>query len=99
MGGNKFTPGPGSYAMKAEIGNGPKYAIRPKTATVRKDDVPGPGQYNAETVPTKQKSQVSAIGKQARNSEIVNPSVANPGPGAYTTAPLNKGVPSFSYYS
>jgi hypothetical protein len=43
---SRTLPGPGSYSLKPAIGNGPKYGMRPKTAYIKLEQKPGPGQYD-----------------------------------------------------
>ena len=83
--------------MQSTIGGGPKYALRPKTATIRLYDTPGPGQYSAEN-PKQPKSPAAVMGKAERKSYLIKENKgANPGPGAYAeTRGLDKGK-SYTY--
>lgn len=74
------TPGPGSYNHKEEIGEGPKYAMRPKTASTIIGAGPGPGQYNPKS--DKKRPPSAVIGKETRGVDF-STSKHVPGPGAY----------------
>lgn len=75
------TPGPGSYNFKERIGEGPSYAIRPKTAvTSGGKGSPGPGQYNPRI--NDKQPPTATIGKELRGSDYTTTRHV-PGPGAY----------------
>ena len=75
------TPGPGSYNIKERIGEGPSYAIRPKTAvTSSTKGSPGPGQYNPQI--NDKRPPTAVMGREIRGSDF-STSRHVPGPGAY----------------
>ncbi len=93
---NNAAPGPGSYQQSSKIGEGPKYAIRPKTAVTVRHDVPGPGQYEPSRDPGKARPPTAVMGKESRGqgfSEVKGV----PGPGTYAPAAGNKPGPSYSF--
>lgn len=90
------TPGPGSYNQPGKIGEGPKYGMRPKTAVSRKEDVPGPGQYNTSIDPVKSSAPKPAMSKSTRGDNF-GESRQNPGPGSYMYPSALKGGPAFSF--
>lgn len=90
------TPGPGSYQQPGKIGEGPKYAMRPKTAVTRKEDVPGPGQYNTSIDPVKANGPKPVMSKANRGDNF-SEARQNPGPGSYMYPSKLKGGPAFSF--
>lgn len=78
------TPGPGSYNFKERIGEGPSYAIRPKTAVTSGEGggkgSPGPGQYNPRI--NDKRPPTATIGRELRDSDYTTTRHV-PGPGAY----------------
>jgi hypothetical protein len=90
------TPGPGSYNQPGKIGEGPKYGMRPKTAVNRKEDVPGPGQYNALIEVVKGGGPKPVMSKATRGDNF-GEARRNPGPGAYMHPSALKGGPAFSF--
>jgi hypothetical protein len=92
----KHVPGPGNYNVKPAIGDGPKYALRPKTAAQKPDGHPGPGQYEFELDKSRKMPSV-VIGNEARKNPIlVNVNQANPGPGQYTVGSTLDGRRSYT---
>ena len=81
----KTLPGPGSYAVKPEIGSGPKYGIRPKTAYIRLDSKPGPGYYEVDAkIKSAKKAPIAVMGTAKRNAlAVASEKKLVPGPGAY----------------
>lgn len=90
-------PGPGSYQQPSKIGEGPKYALRPKTAVTVKHEVPGPGQYEPGKDPSKARPPTATMGKESRGQGFTTESKVVPGPGAYAPVPGNKPGPAYSF--
>ena len=90
------TPGPGAYQQAAKLGEGPKYGLRPKTAVVKREEVPGPGQYSPSKNPVNARPPSAAFGKGQRNGAPVG-SKEVPGPGSYMNPSTIKGAPAFSF--
>lgn len=90
------TPGPGSYKQPDIIGEGPKYGIRPRTAVTYKEDIPGPGQYNASIDPTKSNVPKTIMSKAGRGDNFAE-SKQNPGPGSYMYTSNLKGGPAYTF--
>ncbi len=90
------TPGPGSYQQPGKIGEGPKYGLRPKTAVVMRNDVPGPGQYSPTKNPISARPPTAVMGKGQRGVGFTG-SKEIPGPGAYVQPSTIKGGPAFSF--
>jgi len=89
-------PGPGAYSHPTKLGEGPKYGIRPRTAVVRKEEGPGPGQYEQNKSPSVVRPPSAAFGKSRRDGTLSG-SKEVPGPGAYTHPSAIKGGPAFSF--
>lgn len=90
------TPGPGSYVQKGKIGEGPKYAMRPRTAVIMRPNGPGPGQYNASIAAINDKPPTAIMGHSSRGAAIGSAKEV-PGPGAYSQLEKSKSGPSFSF--
>ena len=90
------TPGPGTYKSTEKLGDAPKYGMRPRTAVIMKNGIPGPGQYNPSAVPVKQRPPSAVMGHGSRG-EDVHSTKGMPGPGAYLNPQQRKGGPSFSF--
>lgn len=95
VGSSKANPGPGNYTVKSMIGEGPKFALRPKTATVRPDGNPGPGQYAAAEVPLKSKAPAAVIGTEVQHSVVLAGNPQAPGPGAYSSPLMAGKTPAY----
>jgi hypothetical protein len=93
------TPGPGSYLQKGKIGEGPKFGMRPKTAVVMKQFVPGPGQYSPSRDAVQIKTPGVVMGGGSRKADLGGAAKGVPGPGAYTQSSPSKGGPAFSFGS
>lgn len=78
------------------MGEGPKYAMRPKTAVVHKEDVPGPGQYTTSIDPVKASGPKAVMSKASRGDNF-GEARQNPGPGSYMYPSALKGGPAFSF--
>lgn len=90
------TPGPGAYNQPGKMGEGPKYGIRPKTAVSRKEDAPGPGQYNTSVEVIKGTGPKPVMSKATRRDNF-GEARNNPGPGTYMHPSTLKGGPAFSF--
>ncbi len=88
------SPGPGAYQHRVRLGEAPKYAMRPKTAVILRQNVPGPGQYNPSKVTMRPPSAV--MGKGSRGVDLAA-AKGIPGPGAYMKSGEPKGSPAFSF--
>ena len=87
------TPGPGEYTVKPKSET-PAYSMRPKTATSRGDNMPGPGQYNPSASCTQFKW---TIGKEQKDMDFGgSKGKLVPGPGVYN---ISKGLggPKWSF--
>ena len=89
------TPGPGSYESKPKLGEAPKYGMRPRTATILRSGVPGPGQYNPQAQPIKMRPPSAVMGRESRDAEFSR-GKGLPGPGAYM---YSRGLTSRPAYS
>lgn len=91
------TPGPGSYTAKERLGDGPKYAMRPRTAIVLKGGaVPGPGQYTPSKQSVLMRPPSAVIGSGSRSNDFQSVRGV-PGPGSYIQSLIVKKGPSFSF--
>lgn len=89
-------PGPGAYQSKERVGEGPKYGMRPKTAVIIKQEVPGPGQYNPTKNGVNTRPPSAVMGKGSRSGEFGG-AKGIPGPGAYMHSHEIKGNPAYSF--
>ena len=89
-------PGPGSYQLSQRLGEAPKYGMRPRTAIVLKNGIPGPGQYNPSPVSVKLRPPSAVMGHGLRSGETQT-TRGMPGPGAYLSQQAKKAGPSFSF--
>lgn len=90
----KETPGPGSYASKSFLGEGPKIGIKQRgnNQVTESLTVPGPGAYEPKLEPIIRKFPQIGIGHGKRDGAIsstIGPSA--PGPGYYHLNDLGKG--------
>lgn len=70
--------------------------MRPRTAVVLKQNVPGPGQYNASNDPVKGRPTGGAMSHSSRvGGEVGAKDI--PGPGTYSQAEKSKAGPAFSF--
>lgn len=90
-------PGPGSYEQKPKIGEGPKYAIRPKTAVILRNGMPGPGQYNPLAGSVKLRPPSAVMGRQSRDAEFVAQTKGMPGPGSYMQSRALTARPAYTF--
>lgn len=88
-------PGPGAYQQPSRVGEGPKYAIRPKTAIIERHDTPGPGQYTPRKEAVIRRPPSAVAGKEKRRA--IENSKEVPGPGAYMYPSTLKSNPAFSF--
>lgn len=93
----RTNPGPGSYNQKPKLGEGPKYAIRPKTAVILREAGPGPGQYEPKAGSVKKRPPSAVIGHQARDAEFVAQTKASPGPAAYMQSRALTARPAYGF--
>lgn len=88
-------PGPGAYQQRSRIGEGPKYAMRPKTAIILRDEKPGPGQYTPTKDAVTRRPPSAVAGKERRKG--FGESKGVPGPGAYMYFSTLRVQPAFSF--
>jgi hypothetical protein len=86
-------PGPGSYASKSFLGEGPKITIKQKGNNVSESlTVPGPGAYEPKLEAIIRKFPNVGIGHSKKDDAIsYNASANAPGPGYYLLNELGKG--------
>ncbi len=89
-------PGPGSYQQQTKMGEGPKYAIRPRTAVAVRHDVPGPGQYDPGKDPGKARPPSAVMSKGSRGQGFAGTREV-PGPGSYAPATRSRAGPAYSF--
>eukprot|EP00826_Nyctotherus_ovalis_P060238 TRINITY_DN8431_c0_g2_i4.p2 TRINITY_DN8431_c0_g2~~TRINITY_DN8431_c0_g2_i4.p2 ORF type:complete len:147 (+),score=13.19 TRINITY_DN8431_c0_g2_i4:620-1060(+) len=94
------TPGPGTYAPRSFVGEGPKIAIKARNnAGFSPSNVPGPGTYQPSLAAVAQKTPSISLGRERRDNLINRSGNAKvPGPGAY---PVHNrvGGPKFGFGS
>ena len=90
------TPGPGSYLQKGKIGEGPRYGLRPKTAVIMRQDVPGPGQYDPSKRPVQARPPSAVMGHGSRAGDLAG-GKGVPGPGSYLNSAQIKGNPAYTF--
>jgi hypothetical protein len=76
-------PGPGSYEVASEFGQGPKYTVTPRGGTTKLSKTPGPGQYERDDMATTQKAPKYGFGSAKRQGEL-GAGAGTPGPGTYS---------------
>jgi len=90
-------PGPGAYAAKSFIGEGPKIGM--KFRTLLKDNTgslsPGPGAYEPNISVVIEKAPSVGLG-QGKRSGVVKDGSTIPGPGHYPVKEVKEG-PSFGF--
>ena len=89
-------PGPGSYSTGQKIGEGPKHSMRPRTAIILRNGVPGPGQYSPSKHPVQSRPPNAVMGSGARGENFATVKLF-PGPGAYMQSVVVKKGPSFTF--
>jgi len=77
------------------MGEGPRYGIRPKTAVVKRDEIPGPGQYTPTKDAVIRRPPSAVAGTEKRRG--FSTSKGTPGPGAYMYFSTLKAKPAFSF--
>ncbi len=91
------SPGPGSYSLKERLGEAPKYAMRPRTAVVTKNAMPGPGQYTPSKAPVLGRPPSAVMGSQSRGKDFTTVKTV-PGPGTYLPpTPQGRRGPAYSF--
>jgi hypothetical protein len=83
------TPGPGTYASKTFVGEGPKIIIKARNSTsVNSSNAPGPGAYQPNISSVVKKPPSIGLGHERRDNLISRSDNAkvpgNKGPGAYS---------------
>ena len=78
-------PGPGGYEKNDHFGkNGKKYTMGEKRSEMKGPNVPGPGTYDSNFGPTKDRSVTYKMGNGQQRAEAVSPDQRDmPGPGNY----------------
>ena len=95
----KNRPGPGAYAIKSYVGEGPKIHIKQRT----KDDKlstslnPGPGAYQPSYKAIIEGSPSVGLGHGTRDGPLNKSVIAVPGPGAYYNTNDKKEGPKFGF--
>lgn len=95
---NSKFPGPGQYAIKNYIGQGPKIvmASRPKEDKLGNVHLPGPGAYQPNLSAIIEKPFASGLGYGKRNNQDLA-KLANPGPGSYAINRDHKDGPKYGF--
>lgn len=93
---NTIAPAPGTYEQPSKIGEGPKCSIRPKTAMVKRPEVPGPGKYDP-TLNAVTRRPPTAIAGTERRGKLFGKESQIPGPGAYLEKPTTKPGIAYSF--
>ncbi len=92
-GGLKVSPGPGTYAQRSFVGEGPKIGIKARgkeTTELNKSMGPGPGTYQPNMFSVMEKPPAIGLGHGSRSGALNRSAVTVPGPGAYYSATLDK---------
>ena len=98
LSGASKVPGPGSYATKSTVGDGPKAALSPRLNPLKPVAVvPGPGTYEPKHDSVVEKVPASGIGYGERGALNAKKTTNVPGPGAYTNAGGLKTGPKFGF--
>eukprot|EP01016_Furgasonia_blochmanni_P022269 TRINITY_DN242_c0_g1_i2.p1 TRINITY_DN242_c0_g1~~TRINITY_DN242_c0_g1_i2.p1 ORF type:complete len:467 (-),score=74.34 TRINITY_DN242_c0_g1_i2:136-1464(-) len=82
-----YGPGPGTYATKPMVGEGPRYAMGGRREEVKDNFAPGPGAYQPSIGATVERQPAIRIGTSSRDGLYKTNDA--PGPGEYT---YNKGT-------
>ena len=76
-------PGPGSYGLKSQIGEGPKVGLTGRNKVSSSVDSPGPGAYEAKMTTLKSPPKPTLKSGDSRMFRDPSTQKDNPGPGNY----------------
>ncbi len=97
-GGSKAVPGPGTYATKPTLGDGPKIAIKPRPNPPKAGaNIPGPGAYEPNLHAVVGNPPAVGLGAGKREVSLNKSAVLVPGPGAYSTATTKVEGPKYGF--
>ena len=98
QGSSKAVPGPGTYATKTTLGEGPKVGIQSRPTPPKKTgNVPGPGAYEPNLRAVLEKAPAVGLGAGNRGASLNKSVVVVPGPGAYSTAMPKPAGPKYGF--
>ncbi len=98
----KASPGPGSYAQRSFVGEGPKIEIKSrvgKSSSISAAMGPGPGTYQPNLSAIVEKTPAVGLGHGERSGPKNRSAMAVPGPGAYYSATDKREGPKFGFGS
>ncbi len=91
-------PGPGNYAYKTTIGEGPKIGLSPRLEGKKATTLaPGPGAYNPKSDATIEKMPAPGMGYGSRSGLNAKSDLKVPGPGTYNSLISMKTGPKYGF--